>query len=217
MRILSVLAVLAGSMAGQTPASPPAPAKAAPPALTRGVLLERDLQAASGELSVRAADNQVFRYQFDRKTYVERDDQLVDVRRLQPGDRVEVVSDVVPGSVLRYARTIHVIGEQPSRPSLMGRPHPGRPSYSADRALPTGNLTYSGVVFRLTNEHLVIHTRAGDHSLLLRKDTRFIRNGEIVEAAELKPNMRVFVRAGKDLWNQVEVYQVVWGAILDPR
>ena len=42
-------------------------------ALLRGVLLERDSQSSSGEFSVRAADNQVFRYQFDRKTYVERE------------------------------------------------------------------------------------------------------------------------------------------------
>ena len=35
--------------------------------------------------------------------------------------------------------------------------------------------------------------------------------------ASLKPNMRVFVRAGKDLYDQVEAYQVIWGKILDPK
>ena len=209
MRIGSVLILLAGLIAAQTPPSDPA--------LVRGTLLERDLQTASGEFSVRAPDNHVFRYQFDRKTYVERDDQLIDVRRLQPGEKVEVVSDEVAGSRLRYARTIHVLADQPPRPTLTARPRAGRPSYAVDRPLPMGNLTYSGVVFRLTGEHLVIHTRTGDESLLLRKDTRFIQNGEIVEAADLKPNMRVFVRAGKDLWDQVEAYQVIWGRILDPK
>ena len=29
--------------------------------------------------------------------------------------------------------------------------------------------------------------------------------------------MRVFVRAGKDLYNEVEAYQVIWGSILTPR
>ncbi len=208
MRVLSVL-LLTASLAAQVPGNNPA--------LVRGVLLERDLNTNAGEFSVRVTDNRVFRYQFDRKTYVERDDQLVDVQRLQPGDRVEVVSDEVAGSPLRYARTVHVLSDQPPRPTLTARPRTGRPSYAADRTLPTGNLTYSGVVFRLTNEQLVIHTRTGDQSLLLRKDTRFVQNGEIVDAAELKPNVRVFVRAGKDLWDQVEAYQVIWGRILDPR
>ncbi len=209
MRLCAMLMLVAGAAAAQTPASGPA--------LVRGILLERDLQTNSGELSVRVQDNQVFRYRFDAKTYVEQDEQLIDVRRLQPGEKVEVVSDEVPGSVLRYARTIHVLADQPPRPTLTARPRTGRPSYSADRALPTGNLTYAGVVFRVTAENLVIHTRSGDESLLLRKDTRFIRNGEIVEAADLKPNMRVFVRAGKDIWDQVEAYQVIWGRILDPK
>jgi hypothetical protein len=29
--------------------------------------------------------------------------------------------------------------------------------------------------------------------------------------------MRVFVRAGKDIYEQVEAYQVIWGKILEPR
>ena len=183
----------------------------------RGVLLERDTQLAQGEFSVRAADNQVFRYQFDRKTYVERETQLIDVRRLQPGDKVEVVSDVVPGLVLRYARTIHVIEDPPApRPLTAGRLRSYR--NSVERALPAGNLTYSGVVFRVNPERLVLHTRVGgEQAILLRKDTRFVANGEIVEAADLKPNMRVFVRAGKDVYEQVEAYQVIWGTILDPK
>lgn len=187
------------------------------PALVRGVLLERDTPGGSGEFSVRAADNQVFRYQFDAKTYVERESQLIDVRRLQPGEKVEVLSDTVPGSVLRYARTIHVFQDAPApRPLTAGRLRAYRTP--TERSMPLGALTYSGVVFHVTAERLVLHTRErGDQAFLLRKDTRFLENGEVVEAASLKPNMRVFVRAGKDLYDQVEAYQVVWGKILDPK
>src|ERR1043166_4489993 len=94
--LLSVAAI------AQTPVSPSS-------ALVRGVLLERDSQPASGQFSVRTADNQVLRYAFDRKTYVEREKDLIDVPRLKPGEKVEVISDAVSGSALRYARTIHVI------------------------------------------------------------------------------------------------------------
>jgi len=29
--------------------------------------------------------------------------------------------------------------------------------------------------------------------------------------------MRVFVRAGRTLYNEIEAYQVIWGRILQPR
>jgi hypothetical protein len=81
-----------------------------------------------------------------------------------------------------------------------------------------GNLTYSGVVFRITPDRLVLHTREDSElPLALRKDTRFLCEGEIVESTTLKPNTRVFVRAGKDLYGRVEVYQVIWGKILDTK
>jgi len=185
-------------------------------ALIRGVLLERDSQPASGEFSVRLADNQVFRYQFDGKTYVERDQQLLDMPRLRPGEKVEVVSDALPGSVLRYARTVHVINDPPpARPPSLGRLRSA--SRLAEDRIPLGTLTYAGVVFRVNGDRLVLHTRdGGEQALLLRKDTRYLQNGEIVDPATLQMNMRVFVRAGKDLWDQVEAYQVIWGKILEP-
>src|ERR1017187_9643276 len=92
--------------------------------LVSGVLLERDAQTASGQFSVRATDNQVFRYLFDPQTYVERDDVTIDVARLQPGDKVEVVSDRMPHADLRYALTIHVLPSTPPRTPGAARPRP---------------------------------------------------------------------------------------------
>ena len=186
-----------------------------PAALVRGVLLERDTGSGPGQFSIRNPDNQVFRFQFDRRTYVERDKSLIDVARLVPGDKVEVVSDVVPGAPLRYARTIHVleVSDTP-RPSSANRMRPRR---LTEEAVRTGNLTFAGVVTRANAERVVLHTRSGEQTLLLRKDTRYLQDGEIVESALLRPNTRVFIRAGRDLYGQVEAYQVIWGKILDPR
>jgi hypothetical protein len=79
-------------------------------------------------------------------------------------------------------------------------------------------MTFSGVVFRITAEQLAIHTRgAGDQTILLRQDTRFLDGGSIVDRAVLNPNTRVFVRAGKDLYGEIESYQVIWGQILQPE
>jgi len=86
-----------------------------------------------------------------------------------------------------------------------------------DLLAPRGNLTYSGVIARLTVDRLVLHTRQeGEKTILLRLDTRYLEGGTMVEAADLKPNTRVFVRAGKNLGDQIEAYQIIWGEILQP-
>ena len=107
-------------------------------------------------------------------------DRMIDVKRLEPGERVEVVSDVATGSVLRYARTIHVLPEPlPTRPASAGRLRAYRSTSdraaAAERTAPTGNLTFSGVVFRLTGERLVqrhvlpddVNRRVGHRRLVL--------------------------------------------------
>ena len=184
--------------------------------LLRGVLIERDTQPAAGEFAVRAPDNQVFRYRFDTQTSVDRDQLPCSVPRLEAGDKIEVISDEVPGSLLRYARTVHVLETSP--PVHAASPRRLRLYQLQERALTAGTLTYSGVIFRLNPERMVLHTReAGDQIILLRQDTRYLDNGDIVEPAELQRNMRVFVRAGRTLFNEVEAYQVVWGQILMPE
>jgi hypothetical protein len=208
MRGVGTMLVLAALAAGQTRNASP---------LIRGVLVERDGHATAGQLSVRAADDRVFRYRFDAKTYVERENRLIEVAQLAPGDKVEVLSDEGPASALRYARTIHVIQPPPpGRPLSQGRLRAYRGA--ADHYEPLATLSFSGVVSRLQGDRLVLHTKeAGDQTIMLRQDTRFLENGEIVERTTLEPNMRVFVRGGRGLYGEVEAYQVIWGEILAPR
>jgi hypothetical protein len=208
LRTWRVLLLIPAALVAQQPPSA---------ALVRGVLIERDTQTPTGEFSVRAPDDLVLRYRFDDKTYVERDQLLSSVPRLQPGDKVEVVSDEGPGSTLRYARTVHVLETPPPpRPLSQGRLRVYRTP--AEHAVPIGTLTYSGVIFRLNPERMVLHIRgAADQTILLRQDTRYLDNGDTVERGDLQPNMRVFVRAGRTVFNEVEAYQIVWGQILMPR
>jgi hypothetical protein len=180
-----------------------------------GILLERDAGVAAGEFAIRAPDNQVYRFQFDAKTAVERDSFSGGASWLKPGDRVTVESDPVAGSLLRYARTVRV-SERPAQLTLAdGQPRTTGLSL-LERTPQTGNLTFAGVVSKLTGQSLVLRTREGEQTLLIRRDTRYVDNGDTVEPAELRPNMRVFVRAGRNLYEQVEAYQVIWGHILDP-
>lgn len=183
--------------------------------IVRGVVIECDARPA-GELSIRTADNHVLRYLFDKRTYAERDQEMIEPAHLAAGEKVEIVSDRASGDPLRYARTIHVVQPTPAPRPLRSRvPRPYDPRLDTVR---TGTLTYSGVVYRVNAEKFVLHTReAGDLAILLRTDTRYLENGQIVDPASLKPNTRVFVRAGKDLYNEVEAYQIIWGRIMAPR
>jgi hypothetical protein len=180
-----------------------------------GVVLEWDNNVAAGELAIRAPDNQVFRYRFDSKTLVQRDTFSGGMGYLRLADQVIVDSDAVPGSLLRYARSIRVMNGPPQMTLADARVRATTLSL-LDRPPQTGNLTFAGVVSRLNSQSLVLRTRAGEQTLLIRRDTRYVDNGDTVEAAQLRPNMRVFVRAGRNLYEQVEAYQVIWGSILDP-
>ena len=185
-----------------------------PPPELSGVVLERDANVAAGEFAVRAPDNQVYRYRFDSRTAVERDGLPGGVEHLNPGDRVTVESEPVVGSLVRYARTVLVVTARAqmtladSRLGSAARP---------PRTPQTGTLTFAGVVARLNAQSLVLRTRGGEQTLLIRQDTHYVDNGDTVEAADLRPNMRVFVRAGRNIYQQVEAYQVIWGKILEPR
>ncbi len=181
-------------------------------ALLRGVLLERDAH----EFSVRTADSEVFRFTFDSKTYVEREGQMTDMARLSPGERVEVLSENAPGAAIRHALTIHVAPSSapPRRVSAARlRAYTG----FTDDGIPPGAISFSGVISRVSSGRLMLHTRdKGDQTILLRATTRYIANGEAAAEGALRPNMVVYVRAGKTLYDEIEAYQVVWGRILRP-
>ena len=209
MRTFGMFFVLPVLAVAQTVTAPPA---------VRGVLLEWDAQADTGELSVRLPDSQVLLYRFDAQTAVQRDRQEINVARLRRGEQVEVASDSIPDSQLRYARSIQVLAEPApgfSHPVALDRL--SHSPTSLDRILGTATMGIGGVVVRLDSRRVILHTRDdGDRSILFRPDTRFLEDGSLVKAADLKPNMRVFIRAGRTLYNEIEAYQVIWGRILLP-
>jgi hypothetical protein len=206
---------LPGLMAVLLPAALTAQAPEGP-GLVRGILLECEEHGGAGAFSVRTASHEVFRFSFDAKTYLERDKERIEARRLVSGELVEVVAD--RGRGMRYARTVHVVEPpRPARPPLL----PGMVrTYRSplEHMVPTGNLTFSGVLSRVNGERVVLRGRDGaDRTILLRGDTRFLDGGEIVELGNLRPNMRVFIRAGKDLYGEVEAFQIIRGGILQPE
>jgi hypothetical protein len=176
-----------------------------------GVLLDRDA-ATSGEVGVRAADDQVFRYRFDAETRVEREGAASEVARLNPGDQVEVVSDHAPHADVPYALVIHVILAAARAPAgVRVRPEPAEYRPDAD-------LSFAGVVSQLSAARVVLRLRGGaDQTIILLQSTRYMNGGSLVDGGALKPNMRVFVQAGKSLYGDVEAHEVIWGQIFQPR
>jgi hypothetical protein len=191
------------------------------PAASSGTLLERDTQIEGGEFAVRIAGNEVIRYRFDSHTQVDRSGAASSVPLLRPGDEIEVASEPIPDSPLRYARAVHVTHAlAPPRAIARTRATSSvTPSNSSlDSLFPRGDVTYSGVISYLADGRLMLRTRdAGDLTILLRQDTKYLAGGDIVKGTELKANMRVSVRAGKDIFGHIEAYQVMWGPFLQPR
>lgn len=197
-----------------------APVCAQAPAQFSGVLLEYDPAVEAGEFCVRGPDSEVIRFRFDVHTRVDRAGVNSSFALLRTGEPVEVKSDSIPDSPLRYA--VLVTAVEPVAPPRIVRPARiptlTRFSAPADPLFPRGTLTFSGVVSFLGDGRLILRTRSGsDETILLRRDTRYLAGGGIAASSDVKANMRVFVRAGKDLFGHTEAYQVMWGDFLEPR
>ena len=209
--MVAALAILAGMATGQTVTES---LRGAPK--LNGIVLDADREPA-GEFSIRIATFEVVRYRYDPKTSVDREQKKVGPSALQPGDRVEVDSSALPDSPLRYAQSVLVTGAAEPIHYSRTRPAPYRPE--EERALLSrGNLQLAGVVARIEDGQLVIRTREkGEQSFRMRSDTRYLETGARVGPEDLKPDMRVYVRAGRDIFGSAEVYEVAWGQILEPR
>lgn len=181
-----------------------------PIGLLRGSFVETKGSDRSGDFKIKLATGQIYNCSYDEKTYMEHTNMRIFASSLRPGDPIEVVGDRsrFPGRC--YARTIHVVD-----PPLASRSRIRPYRMVTEHIAPRGDLTFSGVIVRMEGEFLTLRTRtAGDAVLLLRQDTRFLDGGIPTERASLKPNMRVFIRAGKNLEKQTEAYQIFWGEIM---
>lgn len=189
----------------------------APIGLLHGDLIAWTGTARAGELTFRNSDNRVYQCMFDGKTYFERANQRIAVAAMLAGDRLEVLADHRDGSGLCYARTIHILDVPP--PGLIGgvRPRLRTSSRPTELFAPRGDMTLAGVVLRITPDLLLLRTRTNEHRTIhLRADTRYLSEGQSLDRGNLEVNTRVFIRAGKNLDDEIEAYQVVWGSILEP-
>ena len=169
----------------------------------------------NGQFLFQAAGNRIYSCSFDEKTYMEREGRRIEIA--QKGDRLEIVSDRRPDSMVCYARLVHVV--DPQRAYLA--PGVRLRAKAANRPIepfgPRGNLTLSGLVMSVKSNVLTLKSRAGEYETIhLRPDTRYSTGGQTAEAANLRNNTLVFVRCGRNVEDEVEAYHVIWGEILRP-
>ncbi len=189
----------------------------APSGLIRGKLESRAGTPTSGELRIRAPSELLWLCAYNEKTYIERERLRIAASSLKPGDSLEMVTDRSGGPC--YARTVHVIvPPPPSRPSTSLRATMRTWRSASESIVPRGNLTFTGIVLRLSDAVMVLRTRSdGQKTILLRHDTGFAGSGRITDSSDLAVNTRVFIRAGRNLEGDLEAYQVIWGEILPAR
>ncbi len=153
---------------------------------------------------------------FDARTYFARDQHMIAVSALIPGDPVEVVADHKPGSTACYARTVEVPNMHPSlftpgvRPPLRRAPSP------TESFAPRGDLAFGGRIVKLDLAAVTVKTRQGEIQLILRPDTRYAADGVTLDSDALRINTNVFIRAGHDVNGAIEAYQIFWGHISGP-
>lgn len=182
----------------------------------RGVLLDWEGDAKAGQFSVRAADFRVHVFLFDERTTFEREGRQVSMEALVSGDRLEVTCHPQDAGLRRYALAVRVL-EAASRAQAAQLP-----SWSSLLAsnvwTPRGQLAVAGLVTEVHQGWLRLRQRQQQERIVaLREDTRFIRDGLVVERPSLEVNTHVFIRAGRTADGQIEAYQVVWGRILKAR
>jgi hypothetical protein len=185
-----------------------------PVGIFRGTLAAWQGTAAAGELTVRDMEGMLLSCGYDGRSYFERARQRVAVSTLTAGDVIELLADRRPGSQDCYTRTVHVIPPAPPVRPRASTPAPAAPKPTVERFQPRGDRTFAGVVIRREPGQLTIRTRDGEQTLRLRRDTRYFFGGLRAELAEVAVNTRVFVRAGRNLYGEIEAYQVSWGEIL---
>jgi hypothetical protein len=190
----------------------------APAGFLKGDLVSSAGTPRGGQFIFQSAENRIYSCGYDDKTYVERDSRRIVITSAEKGDRLEIVSDYKRDSIVCYARLVHILDPQRGTglPGLRTRQKIS--NRAADLFGPRGNITFSGLVMRVASNVLTLKSRSGEYrTIQLRPDTRFSTGGQTAEASNLRVNTLVFVRGGRNLDDEVEAYQVVWGEILRPN
>jgi hypothetical protein len=177
------------------------------------------IEGSARRISVRCDGNTVFHFSVDERTWIERDNERIAATHLSAGDKLEIVSDRPrPEETAPYARLVRVIPPAHPRRYLVSE---GNYTFRHDDphlVTAESKLIFSGLVISIDGAKTTIQTRMdGLKMIYLRADTVFVYKGTPASRSALSTNSRVFIRAGRNLDNELEAYEIVWGGIFDPE
>jgi hypothetical protein len=202
-KVLVVCLMLTGGLWGQLRSGVPT-----------GILEGRLAGIVGGKLEVVLEGGDTLICSVDGRTYIDRERQRLYAKDLKAGDLLEMVTERQGIGATCFARMIHVVNVEKR---FGGRGKVGSVKRATESFAPRGSLGVTGVVRDLQTGFLEIKTRQdGTMRFRLRSDTLFVRDGREVAAGEVDRTGPVFVRAGYDLNGELEVFQVSWGAIVQP-
>ncbi len=202
-KVLGVWLVLTGGLWGQLRSGVPT-----------GILEGRLAGIVGGKLEVVLDGGDTLICSVDGRTYIDRERQRLYLKDLKAGDLLELVTERQGIGATCFARMIHVVNVEKR---FGGRGKVGSVKRVTESFAPRGSLGVTGVVRDLQTGFLEIKTRQdGTMRFRLRSDTLFVRDGREVAAGEVDRTGPVFVRGGYDLNGELEVFQVSWGAIVQP-
>ena len=190
----------------------------APAGLLKGAFLSFTGTPRGGQFIFQSSGDQLYSCTYDDKTYIERESRLITIAGAKTGDRLRVVSDYKDDSMVCYARLVHILEMEHVYVVPGVRPRSKASNRPVEPFGPRGNMTLSGLIVGVKSNILTLKSRAGEYqSIQLRPDTRYSTAGQAADPGSLRVNTLIFVRCGRNLENQVEAYQVVWGEILKPE
>lgn len=180
-----------------------------------GILEARLLSVTPDALTLDLGAEHTLACRVDGRTFIDRDRVRLTLKDLKPGDLLELVTERQGPSAACFARMVHIVGASRRFPN---RGVMGSVKRSTESFAPRGSLQLTGMVRNVQDGTLELRTRLdGTMRFRLRPDTAFLRDGVAVPPSEIVRNQPVFVRAGYDHDGQLEVYQISWGAILQPE
>lgn len=218
-RFWTVLLCSAPLLAQQAP-SPSAASgtRDGPPVrLLRGEVIAMSYSGGTGEISLRDTLYRVHTCGLNGDTWIEMNNRRVAPAAIRLTMTAELVAGMRASPGGCDALTLYLSEATPRWSAA--RPLATVPSTSIflDNLWPRGNLIFSGTVRSVGQSELIVRTRAGEERRMrVRDDTVFSTGGRIVRLADLEPQRRVHVRAGRGYDGVLEVYQVTWGDILQP-
>jgi hypothetical protein len=199
--------------------------EAVPARILRGDLVEWNVNRSGiGELAIRDSEYKLSRCRVSRETYLGRNTLRIASAGVRVGDHVEIEMDLRRGAADCFTTSLYIKPIEQARHAFGAARQPSvdlasRMTSPLSNAYWTrGNIAISGTVQAIDGENLILRTRSqGQFKLHLRRDTVFTTEGRVVERSELKIQQLVYVRIARGLTGELELHNVIWGEILNPR